>query len=202
MDTVEELAPLLRSWDENGDRLSKRPSNLFNGMIAPMTQFDIRGAIWYQGEANNGGGHQYANLFPTLIKTGEPRLESMICPSTLSNWRRIATRTSRARSLAEVWDAQLKTLKSVPNTGMVVTTDIGDVENIHPTNKQAVGRRLAVIALANVYQDQLPTGKQDLVYSGPIYESMSTNQNRIRLTFEHAVRVSAKDSRTRTRTIS
>jgi len=80
---------------------------------------------------------------------------------------------------AELWEAQLLTLKSVPNTGMAVTTDISDVKNIHPMNKQAVGKRLALWALANVYG-------RDIVFSGPIYKSMATEGNKIRLQFEQS----------------
>ena len=186
LDVVDELAPLLRYWDENDDTTSQqRPANLFNGMIAPMTKFGIRGAIWYQGESNNGRGHQYATLFPTMIEDWRAAFGIGDFPFYFVQLAPYRYKNQPASALAEVWDAQLKTLKSVNNTGMVVTTDIGDVADIHPTNKQAVGRRLALVALAGVYQDQLPNVKQDLIYSGPIYESMSTNQDQIRLTFDH-----------------
>ncbi len=82
------------------------------------------------------------------------------------------------QACAELWEAQLKTL-SVPNTGMAVTMDIGNVKDIHPRNKQEVGRRLALWALAKTY------GKQDLVYSGPLYESMSVEGDKIRIQFKH-----------------
>ena len=78
----------------------------------------------------------------------------------------------------QLWESQLLTLKSSPNTGMVVTTDIGDLQNIHPQNKQDVGRRLALSALAKVYG-------RDLVYSGPIYKSMAVEADKIRLQFDH-----------------
>lgn len=186
MDDVEDLAPLLRYWDENDDTASQhRPANLFNGMIAPLTQFEIRGAIWYQGEANHGRGHQYATLFPTMIEDWRTAFGVGDFPFYFVQLAPFRYKNQPASALAEIWDAQLKTLKSVNNTGMVVTTDIGNIDNIHPANKQEVGRRLALIALANIYQDQLPNGKQDLIASGPIYESMSTNQDQIRLTFEH-----------------
>jgi sialate O-acetylesterase len=186
MDDVEELAPLLRYWDENDDTTSQdRPSNLFNGMIAPLTQFAIRGVIWYQGESNNGRGHQYATLFPTMINDWRNAFGLGDFPFYFVQLAPFRYKNQPTNALAEIWDAQLKTLKSVENTGMVVTTDIGNIDNIHPTNKQEVGRRLALIALANTYQDELPNGKQDLIESGPIYESMSTNQDQIRLTFDY-----------------
>jgi sialate O-acetylesterase len=154
-------------------------------MIAPLTQFAIRGVIWYQGESNNGRGHQYATLFPTMINDWRNAFGLGDFPFYFVQLAPFRYKNQPTSALAEIWDAQLKTLKSVENTGMVVTTDIGNIDNIHPTNKQEVGRRLALIALANTYQDELPNGKQDLIESGPIYESMSTNQDQIRLTFDY-----------------
>jgi sialate O-acetylesterase len=190
LEEVPELAPLLRSWKEKEGPVNKdRPANLFNGMIGPMTQFKIRGAIWYQGESNNGRGHQYATLFPTLIRDWRnafgnpdfPFLFVQLAPFRYKN------NPAGPTGLAEVWDAQLKTLKAVPNTGMVVTTDIGNVDDIHPKNKQEVGRRLALLALKRVYSDMLPKEESEkLVDSGPIYQSMSVVDNRIRITFRHA----------------
>ena len=89
-------------------------------------------------------------------------------------------RAKNTGQLAELWEAQTKTLTASPNTGMCVTTDIATVNDIHPPNKQDVGKRLALWALANTY------GKSDLVYSGPLYESMAIEDNKIRLKFKHA----------------
>jgi sialate O-acetylesterase len=156
-------------------------SCLYNGMIAPLIPYAIRGAIWYQGESNVGGAYQYRTLFPAMIANwradwGEgdfPFGFVQIAPFGYSaNWK------TNPAACAELWEAQLMTLKSVPNTGMAVTMDIGDLKDIHPKNKQEVGRRLALWALAQVYG-------RELVYSGPIYKSMTVEGNKIRLQFDH-----------------
>jgi sialate O-acetylesterase len=91
-------------------------------------------------------------------------------------------------ALPEVWDAQLKTLKSVARVGMVVTTDIGNIQDIHPANKCEVGRRLGLIALADTYVHQLPEGTHPPISSGPIYEDVVIMGNSMRLTFRHVGR--------------
>ena len=187
MDDVAELAPLLKYWDERGETTSpNRPGNLYNGMIAPLKNFPIRGAIWYQGEANHGRGHQYATLFPTLIKDWRANFGVGDFPFYFVQLAPFRYNQKPPEALAEIWDAQLKTLKSVPHTRMVVTTDIGDLEHINPINKQEVGRRLAMVALGDIYRSQLVAERTNFLYSGPIYESISTNDNRIRITFKHS----------------
>lgn len=157
-----------------------QPSVLFNAMVNPLVPYGIKGAIWYQGESNKGRAEQYRKLFPTMIADwrehfgqGEfPFLFVQLAPYKYGN--------SDPRELAELWEAQLKTLSSTPNTGMCVTTDIGNVADIHPKNKQEVGRRLALWALAKTY------GKSDVAFSGPLYESMAVEGYKIRLKFQHA----------------
>jgi sialate O-acetylesterase len=151
---------------------------LFNGMINPLLPYAIEGAIWYQGESNHGRAAQYAKLFPTMIKDWREHFHRGDFPFLFVQLAPYKYGNEDPRILAELWEAQTKTL-SLPNTGMAVTTDIGDVTNIHPKNKQEVGRRLALWALANTY------GKQELVYSGPLYDSMQVDGNKIRLKFQH-----------------
>jgi sialate O-acetylesterase len=157
-------------------------SSLYNGMIAPLIPYAIRGAIWYQGESNVLKAFQYRTLFPAMIANWRadwgqgdfPFGFVQIAPFEGYNadWKQ------DPRSCPELWESQLLTLKLAPNTGMVVTTDIGDVKDIHPQNKQDVGRRLALWALAKVYG-------RDLVYSGPITKSMAVEGDKIRLRFDH-----------------
>jgi sialate O-acetylesterase len=152
------------------------PASLFNGMINPITPLTIRGAIWYQGESNQDRAIQYRSLFPDMItdwrehwNIGDfPFLFVQIAPF---NYGENAT----SQMLRE---AQFMTL-DLPNTGMVVTTDIGNLTDIHPKNKQEVGRRLALWALANSY------GFANLVHSGPLYHSMRIEEGKIRLFFTH-----------------
>jgi sialate O-acetylesterase len=188
LDVQPSLAPLLARWDKTARKQTKqataphRPANLYNAMIAPIAPYTIRGAIWYQGESNTSRAYQYRTIFPTMIADWRERFKQPDMPFGFVQIApyRYTTKNNKVdhRWCAELWEAQLLTLKRVRNTGMVVTTDIGEVKNIHPKNKQEVGRRLALWALARVY------GKQ-LVYSGPIYKSMAVECDKIRLCFDH-----------------
>jgi sialate O-acetylesterase len=152
-------------------------TGLYNGMIHPLAPFAIRGALWYQGEANVGQAMHYHDLMKGLIlgwrtvwSQGDfPFLFVQLAPFQYGH---------KPQALPELWEAQTATLK-LPNTGMAVTTDISDIRDIHPRNKQGVGRRLALWALAKTY------GKSDMVYSGPLYESMAVEGDRIRIKFQH-----------------
>ena len=149
-----------------------QPSVLYNGMIAPLVPFAIKGAIWYQGESNVGRAKQYATLFPLLIsdwrkqwKEGKfPFYFVQIAPY---NYGGDSTQAAALR------DAQRRTLNESENTGMAVTMDIGNTTNIHPADKQDVGKRLAYWALNKTY------GEKNVVYSGPLYKSMEVKGNKI-----------------------
>jgi sialate O-acetylesterase len=157
-----------------------RPTVLYNSMINPFIQFAIRGAIWYQGESNADRAHQYRTLFPAMIADWRKKWNIGDFPFyfvQLANYMKTAEQPA-ASSWAELRDAQLKTL-SLPNTGMAVTIDIGESKDIHPKNKQEVGRRLALIALAKTYGEKIP-------YSGPSVVSQQVNGNSVSLTFKHA----------------
>jgi sialate O-acetylesterase len=156
-----------------------RPTVLYNGMISPVIPFAIRGAIWYQGESNAGRAFQYQTLFPTMINDWRANWGQGDFPFLfvqLANFQKVQPQP-RDDDWAELREAQLKTL-ALPNTGMAVTIDIGDAKDIHPKNKQEVGRRLALNALAQVYN-------KEIVYSGPIYKSMTVEGTKVRLTFDH-----------------
>lgn len=148
---------------------------LFNGMLAPIIPFGIRGAIWYQGESNIGRDEQYRRLFPAMIADwrqhwGEgdfPFYYVQIAPFRYPN----------PGMAAALRDAQRLSL-ATPNTGMAVTMD-SDSNNLHPHTKQAVGHRLAMWALAKTY------GRKNLVYSGPLYQRMRVEGSRMRLFFDH-----------------
>jgi len=159
--------------------LAERGSTLYNGMIAPLIPLGIRGAIWYQGEANCSRAYQYRTLLPAMIQNWRTDWGQGDFPFGIVQLAPFRYGRLDPACCAELWEAQLLTHKNVPNTGLVVTTDIGNVSNIHPTNKQEVGRRLGLWALATVY------GKEDLVYSGPIYKSMAIEGDKIRLRFDH-----------------
>jgi sialate O-acetylesterase len=175
----DEFAPILDRVEEQ-DAHQNRAAYLYNGMVAPLIPYAVRGAIWYQGESNVGRAEQYASLFPTLIADWRSRWGQGDFPFYFVQLAPFRYGNTDPELLAELWDAQLKTLRSVPNTGMVVTTDIATTNDIHPPNKQDVGQRLALWALANVY------GKEEVVYSGPIYKSHDVEGNQVRIDFEHA----------------
>jgi sialate O-acetylesterase len=153
-------------------------SCLYNGMIAPLLPYAIRGAIWYQGESNASRAYQYRSLFPAMIANWRQDWGQGDFPFGFVQIAPFRYGKTDPACWAELCEAQRMTLDSVPNTGMAVTVDIGDVQNIHPRNKQDVGRRLALWALAKVYG-------RDLVYSGPLYKSMAVAGDKIRLKFAH-----------------
>ena len=142
-------------------------------MIAPLIPYRIKGAIWYQGESNAGRSYQYRTLFPAMIKNWRDDWKQGDFPFYFVQ---IAPYKGQ---IPEIREAQLITLKNTANTGMVVTTDIGNPNNIHPKNKQDVGKRLALWAMAKTY------GQADIVYSGPIYKCMKVEGDKIRIMFDH-----------------
>ena len=161
----------------NGAINHQSPLALYNGMIAPLVPYTLRGAIWYQGESNNGEGMLYHEKMKALIggwRTlwGQPDMPFGFVQ--LAPYRYGGEPTK----LPEIWEAQAATL-AVPHTGMAAIVDIGNVTNIHPTNKQDVGKRLALWALAKTY------GREGLVFSGPMYKSKQIDGNKIRITFDH-----------------
>ena len=154
------------------------PTVLYNGMIAPLVPYAIKGAIWYQGESNAGNGLEYQTLFPRMISDWREKWNQGDFPFLyvqLANFMAAQSKPSQG-GWAYLREAQLKTL-ALPNTGMAVIVDIGNGTNIHPKDKIDVGLRLALAAKHVAY-------KQDLVYSGPIYDSMKIEGNKIRLTFQ------------------
>jgi len=155
------------------------PAGLYNAMIAPLLPYTVGGAIWYQGESNAGRAYQYRELFPTMIKCWWNDWEQGDFPFLfvqLANFMDVKDAPGES-AWAELREAQTMTL-NIPNTGMAVIIDIGEAKDIHPKNKQDVGKRLALWALANTY------GKK-VVWSGPLYKSMEKKGDKIFLHFNH-----------------
>jgi sialate O-acetylesterase len=175
------IAPL----PANAPRSSAMSTKLFNGMIAPLTPYGIRGIIWYHGEANRARAQQYRTLFPALIADWRAHFAQGDLPFYFVQIAPCPQDDDTGES-AELREAQTRAL-SVANTGMAVTMDIGDPGDIHPRNKQEVGRRLALCALARTY------GKAEIAYSGPLYHAMAIEGDTIRLRFEHAAGLTAHD---------
>jgi sialate O-acetylesterase len=152
------------------------PTLLYNAMVAPIIPYGIKGVIWYQGESNATRAYQYRQLFPTMITNWRTDWTQGDFPFYFTQ---IAPFQYGIEDICpELQEAQLMTL-SLPNTGMAVTTDIGNIRDIHPRNKQMVGKRLALWALAKDY------GQTDRVYSGPLYRSMQKEGAIIRIQFDH-----------------
>jgi sialate O-acetylesterase len=153
------------------------PANLFNGKIAPLIPFAIRGALWYQGEANSrpGTSHLYKVQLPLLIRDWRSRWGEGDFPFA---WVQLPNFEGRGREWPIVREGMLQTLK-LPHTGMAITIDIGDPKNIHPTNKQDVGKRLGLWALATVYDKDVPA-------SGPLPAGSEVKNGEISIRFTHA----------------
>src|SRR5215216_680943 len=154
------------------------PSVLYNAMIAPLVPFAIRGVIWYQGESNAGRAYQYRTLFPTMIRSWRSAwgYDFPFYFVQLANWHASKAQPDES-DWAELREAQTMTLRE-PQTGMAVTIDIGDENDIHPRNKQDVGHRLAAWALAQTYG-------QKVIPSGPLFERFSVEGDKIRIRFKH-----------------
>ena len=162
------------------------PTALYNGMVHALTPFAVRGAIWYQGESNRNDGLLYARKMEALISGWRTAWGLGDFPFYYVQLAPFAYGYSRETPVVDVpdflrlpliWEAQAKALR-IPNTGMAVITDIGDLKDIHPTNKRDVGYRLSLWARANTY------GEKTLVYSGPLYKSMTVDGNLIRIAFD------------------
>ncbi len=157
-----------------------RPGNIFNGVLLPTIGYGIRGAIWYQGESNAGRAYQYRDLFPLMIQTWR----DLWGQGDFSfYWVQLADfmneRSEPADSAwAELREAQTMTMKRLPHTGEAVIIDIGEGKDIHPRNKQDVGKRLARWALAKDYNIGIPC-------QSPTYKAMEKQGHKIVLAFDH-----------------
>lgn len=164
------------------------PTALYNGAIAPLVPFAIKGAIWYQGESNTNNPAQYRQVLPALIKDWRARFGVGDFPFLivqLANFGETHAESTDTR-WAELREAQADTARTIPNSGLAVTIDIGDPKDVHPKNKQDVGKRLGLAAQAIAYG-------QKLEYSGPAYESLKIEGNKVRLNFEHADGLAARN---------
>jgi sialate O-acetylesterase len=160
---------------------------LYNGMINPLIPFGIKGAIWYQGESNAGRGMQYRRLLPTMIRDWRSRFGVGDFPFfivQLANFQDAKPQPTES-AWAELREAQSIVGNTVGNSAIASAIDIGEAGDIHPKNKQEVGHRLALDALATVYGQQVE-------YSGPQFKSMEKKDNTIVLHFTHADGLAAK----------
>ncbi|MBC8101615.1 MAG: sialate O-acetylesterase [Cytophagales bacterium] len=185
--TADGKRPPGKPQSPDGPDSPQRPATLFNGMIAPLMPYAIKGVVWYQGESNAetpARAAQYRTLFPTLIRDWRARWGGGDFPFLfvqLANWLPVQTKPVESDSWPLIREAQADTL-SLPHTGMATAIDLADLDHpndIHPKNKQDVGLRLALVALATEYG-------QKTVYSGPVLERMEIKDRQVRLRFRHA----------------
>jgi sialate O-acetylesterase len=170
----------LPDYPKGGGIYPNQPTVLYNAMIAPIVNYGIKGAIWYQGESNAGRAFEYQTLFPKLIQDWRDRWGQGDFPFLfvqLTAYLPSKNQPSESE-WAELREAQTMTL-SMPQTGMACIIDIGDSKDIHPKNKHDVGKRLALSAMKLAYDDK------EIRHSGPIYKSMTVENDKIRLHFDH-----------------
>ncbi len=157
-----------------------KPTELYNGMIAPLISYTIKGAIWYQGESNAGRAHQYRSLFPDMIRNWRRdwnQGDFTFLAVQLAPFQAIKNQPAES-AWAELREAQLYTTTVLPKTGVAVITDVGDEKDIHPNKKAPVGARLALAARGVAYDEKI-------VYSGPIYKKMRVKGDKAILSFDH-----------------
>lgn len=154
-------------------------SRLYNAMIAPITQFPVRGVIWYQGESNASRAAQYREAFPAMIKDWRAQWDDPNLPFLFVQLANFMERKEQPEEAAwaELREAQQLALE-LPNTGMATIIDIGEADDIHPQNKQDVGKRLALAARHVAYGESLE-------YSGPVAKSWAVEGAAMRVKFEH-----------------
>jgi len=163
-----------------GPNHNHSPSKLYNGMIAPLIPYTLKGFIWYQGESNADRAWQYRRLFPAMIANWREDWKDKKLPFYF-----VQVSPHRSQN-PEIREAQLYTFRTVDRTGMVVTIDNGDSLDIHPRNKELVGNRLALWALRNEY------GQKTIIPSGPLYRSMKVEGKGIRISFDYGSGLLAK----------
>lgn len=156
------------------------PTLLYNAMVNPLIPYAFQGVLWYQGEANVNRAQQYQKAFPLMITDWRTKWNQGNFPFyfvQLATYDEFGGNSKKGSKWAELREAQSQTLQ-LPNTGMVVTTDIGNPKDIHPTNKQEVGKRLAAIALNNVYDKKM-------ICNGPIFKSQTIKGSQVILSFNN-----------------
>ena len=189
-DIVDAYASAIQKSDpaKKGQRPPWKPSELYNGMIAPLLPYGIKGAIWYQGESNAGRAQQYRTLFADMIRNWRhdwdqgdfPFLAVQLAPYDKNRKRDLAVITEKPveSEWAELREAQTLATKLLAKVGLAVITDIGEKDDIHPTKKEPVGARLALAARGVAYGEKIE-------YSGPIYRNLKVKGDQAIVSFDH-----------------
>ena len=171
----------LDPYEKQGDKVgANSASNLYNGMIYPILNYNVKGAVWYQGESNAGQAYKYRALHNAMIENWRKDFHN---PDLAFHFVQLAPYTAVAKTpgdsnWAELREAQMMTLAKLKNTGMAVITDFGDEADIHPSPKRWAGERLGLAARGVTYGEKI-------VYSGPMYKSAKFDGAKATLTFDH-----------------
>ena len=186
----EAAIPAPPDWPTSALTEKNKPTSVYNAMVHPITPYAIRGVAWYQGESNNGDGPIYRDRMQSLIQSWRAMWQN---PDMPFYYVQIAPykyggSLHPAYALPWMWEAQRQILE-IHNTGMVVTTDVAEVDNLHPPRKLEVGRRLSLWALSHTY------GRKDIVCCGPIYSGYRIDGDSIRVTFKHAAGLTSSDGK-------
>jgi sialate O-acetylesterase len=167
----------------------QEPTVLFNGMVAGLVPFAIKGAIWYQGCSNNGEGMLYLEKTKALVNGWRKVWGQGDFPYYLVQLAPYNYGPTRATALPGIWEAQAAVPSALPNTGCTVINDIGNVKNIHPTNKQDVGLRMANQALNRTY------GRKETAWAGPVCKSFAIEGAKLRVAFDDADGLKTRDGK-------
>lgn len=157
-----------------------RPGSLYNGLIAPLTRFPLRGVLWYQGETNAKDPVGYRTLLPTLIQDWRAQWHDPALPFLLVQLPPFGSPAGNGMAWAEMREIQAQTAQKLPNVWFVVTTDVGLQHDIHPTDKEPVGERLALAARRTIYK------QASVAAFGPTFRNVKINKNKAIVTFDNA----------------
>jgi sialate O-acetylesterase len=166
---------------KRGISAQNQPTSLYNGMIAPYTNYAVKGLLWYQGESNSGNPQAYKKYLPNIINDWRNKWQLGELPfliAQLPNYMEVDYLPAES-NWAMMREVQLETALNVPNTGVGINIDLGEWNDIHPGNKKPVGERLALAAMRIAY------GEKDIVSSGPIYKTSRIEGNKIIISFDH-----------------
>jgi len=178
------LPDSLRPLDQYGD-----PCAMYNTMIHPLVPYAIRGAIWYQGESNHHDRMAYLDKTRAQVEGWRKLWNNPVLPYYYVQIAPYQYGSENPQILATFWEVQAAIEKQIPNTGMVVIHDVGNLQDIHPKNKQVVGLRLAQLALAETY------GRKDIVCRGPLFVSAKPDGAKMVVTFENAAGLKTLDDK-------
>lgn len=186
-ETVKNIDPQLGTSPKTVKKQRQTPTAIYNGMLHAHIPFAIKGAIWYQGEANHNEGMLYVDKTKALLQ-GWRKLWGYDFPFYFVQIAPFKYGSQAPEILAEFWEAQSKIVDAIPGTGMAVINDCTMLDDIHPINKKAPGTRLALLALENTY------GK-DLVSTGPVFKSMQIDGHKIVVHFDSAKGLTTRDGK-------